>query len=132
MQAKHTGTSHTGPLWAQTTTESLPMRNESAVRDVNGGAGQSGSVTTLKGLKRWPPCHFLTGLPTCSPQHTQRFPAYRLPAHRSSTKIIVPAGATKGITEPFPRWKVKAVIAAFSGSGPLRAKTGTPCLGYKG
>jgi hypothetical protein len=56
-------------------------------------------------------------------------PAYRLPARRRSTKKIVPAGATKGITEPFPPWKVKAVIAAFSGSGPLRAKTSTPCIG---
>jgi hypothetical protein len=132
MQAKRAGTSHTGLRWGPSTTESLPQRNEIAGRGVNGGAGQSGSVTTWKGLERWRLCHFLIGLPTCSPQRTQRLPAYRLPAHRRSTKIIVPAGATKGITEPFPHWKVKAVIAAFSGSGPLRAKTGAPCLGYKG
>jgi hypothetical protein len=129
MQAKRIGTSHTGLRWGPSTAESLPLRNEIAVRGVNGVVSQSGSVTTWKGLERWRLCHFLTGLPTCSRLRTQQLPAYRLPARRRSTKKIVPAGATKGITEPFPPWKVKAVIAAFSGSGPLRAKTSTPCIG---
>jgi len=53
---------------------------------------------------------------------------YHRLARRNSTKIIVPADATKSTTEPFPRWRAKAVTAAFSGFGVLRAEIGIACI----
>jgi hypothetical protein len=47
----------------------------------------------------------------------------RRPPGRRPTKKIVPADATKSVTEPFPLWTVKAAIAAFSGSEALPVRT---------